>query len=139
MKHFKLSEFDCKGKKGTGNKMNISFLLMIDKAREIAGTHFVINSGYRTHEYNNDLIRRGFEASPNSSHLSGKAADIHVNSVTRDIIINACIKAGFKRIGIAKTFIHVDNDDKKVNPAVWIYSGVNDSIRVKVLNQILST
>ena len=27
---------------------------------------------------------------------------------------------GFQRFGIAKTFIHVDNDDQKPN-AIWLY------------------
>jgi zinc D-Ala-D-Ala carboxypeptidase len=136
MKHFKLSEFDCKGSPGTGSNMDLVFLLMIDKAREIAGTPFLINSGFRTKAYNDKLIKLGYKASPNSSHLKGKAADIHVNSVTVIKVIRACVEAGFKRIGIARTFIHVDNDNEKVNPAVWLYNGVDDQLKKYALRLI---
>ena len=34
-----------------------------------------INSGYRCKEYNEDLIRRGYNASRTSQHLTGRAAD----------------------------------------------------------------
>jgi hypothetical protein len=57
----------------------------------------------------------------NSSHLVGKAADIAVGSgAERYIILNALIQAGFRRIGVAKTFIHCDNDESKPN-SVWTY------------------
>jgi hypothetical protein len=38
----------------------------------------------------------------------------------RSILLPALIHAGFTRIGIAKTFIHADVDDKKPN-AIWLY------------------
>jgi hypothetical protein len=31
------------------------------------------------------------------------------------------MEAGFNRLGIAKTFIHVDNDPGKPEDTVWLY------------------
>jgi zinc D-Ala-D-Ala carboxypeptidase len=128
MKHFKITEFDSPDAKGSGANMDVTFLRMLDRAREIADTSFLINSGYRTREHTERLIKRGYQASRNSSHHIGKAADIAVSPQTRGQILDGCIAAGFKRIGIANTFIHVDNDDKKNSPTVWIYGNVDKRI-----------
>jgi len=106
---------------GSGVNMDSQFLTKLESAREIAGIPFRITSGYRTKEYNEDLLKRGYKASKNSSHLIGVAADIAVSSGSeRYIILNALIKAGFKRIGVAKGFIHCDTDSSKPN-SVWTY------------------
>jgi zinc D-Ala-D-Ala carboxypeptidase len=122
MKYFKASEFDCKSLPGSGRHMDFNFLVMIDHARTLAGVPFVINSGYRTKAYNQALIKRGEPASPDSSHMKGIAADIAVSPQNRTRVIDACIEAGFKRIGVANSFIHVDIDKDKASPAVWGYS-----------------
>jgi len=119
--HFSLSEFDCPSLPNSGKNMDTNFLYKLEHARELAGIPFKITSGYRTKEYNEDLLKRGYKASKNSSHLIGVAADIAVGSGNeRYIILNALIRAGFKRIGVAKGFIHCDTDDSKPN-SVWTY------------------
>ena len=121
-KHFELSEFDCKSLPGSGSQMSPAFLEKLDKARDIAGVSFKINSGFRTREYNRNLILRGYKASRNSSHLVGLAADIScIGSVNRWKIINALIAVGFTRIGIRKDFIHVDCDESKSSEVIWVY------------------
>lgn len=121
MKYFTLSEFDCPSLSESGVNMDRAFLDKLESAREYAGIPFKITSGYRTREHNEEI--GGVQ---NSSHLIGKAADIGVGSGSeRYIILNALIKAGFKRIGIAKTFIHADTDSidqggTKPN-SVWTY------------------
>ena len=116
MKYFKHSEFDCPTKKGTGELMESGFLEKLDTAREIAGIPFYINSGYRTPEYN-QLIG----GSENSSHMNFCACDIHcANGQDRLKIVHALIKAGFRRIGIADTFIHCDTDKHKPH-SIWTY------------------
>ena len=116
MLHFDIQEFDDPTLQNSGINMDATFLQMLDNARGIAGISFVINSGYRSKE-RNELVG----GVSNSSHLVGKAADIKVGSGNqRYIIINALIQAGFRRLGIAKTFIHCDNDDSKPN-SVWTY------------------
>ena len=121
MLHFETQEFNSPDLPNSGINMDNAFLQMLDDARGIAGIPFKITSGYRTKEYNKDLLKRGYKASKNSSHLIGKACDIAVGSGNeRYIIINALIKAGFRRLGVAKTFIHCDNDETK-NNSIWTY------------------
>lgn len=111
-KYFKESEFKCKCGR-CENKINPELIKKLDTAREIAGVPFVVTSGYRCREYNNDLLSRGYKASKNSSHTLGLAADIAANDKTRDVIYQALKKAGFVRIGLGKTFIHADIDTDK--------------------------
>ena len=119
MKYFKLSEFDDAPE--TGKNMKKDFLLKLEKAREYAGIPFIITSGFRSKETNERLIREGYKASPNSSHLKGVAVDIKCNNSNDRIkIVKALILAGFTRIGIAKSFIHCDTDLEK-NDAIWLY------------------
>ena len=115
-KYFNFEEFDSPDKIGSGQKMDDKFVKMLDKARHIADIPFKINSGYRTAEWNERVGGR-----VGSSHLKGVAVDIHCNnSGDRSVVLYALIKVGFRRIGIANTFIHVDSDADK-NDAVWLY------------------
>ena len=127
LKYFKLSEFDSPDLEGSGSNMNYTFLEKLDYARGLAmdgekEVPFIITSGYRTKEYNKDLIKRGYKASRNSSHLKGLAADISVkDSRQRFIVINSLLLAGFTRLGISDTFIHVDLDTEKSQNVIWTY------------------
>lgn len=104
--------------------MQPEFLERLDTAREIAKRPFRITpgGGFRTVDYNNALIRRNPDASPTSSHLWGWAADISAtNSITRYSIINALILAGFNRLGLGRSYIHVDCDPNKPGGLIWQY------------------
>lgn len=117
LKYFSYEEFASPDVPHSGEYMDDNFLEMLDNAREISGIPFKINSGYRTIERNYEVGGK-----PNSSHIVGKAADIAVKgSRQRWIITEALIQAGFNRIGIAKTFIHVDSDDTKDANVIWTY------------------
>ena len=97
--------------------MNQEFLDKLDQARELANIPFKINSAYRSPEHNAKIGGK-----PNSSHLRGLAVDISVkDSRSRFIVLEALIKVGFNRIGIADTFIHVDLDKEKSDKVVWTY------------------
>lgn len=117
MQYFKLSEFDSPDLPGSGSRMKPEFLTMIDRARDIAGVPFVINSGFRTVAHNTEV------GTVNSSHLTGCAADIAVrNSAQRFRIMAALVAVGFTRIGIGATFLHCDNDTTKTPGVAWLYA-----------------
>lgn len=117
LKHFSINEFDSPDLPNSGLNMDNDFLQMLDMAREIANIPFKINSGYRTKEHNKKVGGKS-----DSSHLVGKAVDIaYSNSRDRWIIITALQEAGFNRLGIAKTFVHVDNDQTKAPNVIWTY------------------
>lgn len=114
MHYFRIEEFACKCCKE--NKINPELLKRLDIARGLAGIPFRINSGYRCVKHNSSV-----GGSKNSSHIRGLAADISCTTDSqRWIIVKALIDAGFTRIGIAKTFIHVDIDNTK-GFACWLY------------------
>ena len=115
MKYFKEEEFNCKccGK----NNMDYQTKLMLDTARELAGVPFIINSACRCSEHNAKV-----GGSATSSHLKGIAVDIKaIGSRDRYLIYKGLLEAGFKRIGVANSFIHADNDTTKSQDVMWLY------------------
>lgn len=113
--YFALREFFCKCC-GASN-MSLPFVRKLDDARAIAGVPFVITSGYRCAAHN---AKEG--GAKNSAHLYGLAADISApNSATRLAIVDALLMTGFTRLGIGKTFVHVDDDLTKPQRVMWTY------------------
>jgi len=123
MKHFEYEEFDSPDKPGSGALMNDDFLDMIDDVREKFGKPIIINSGYRTEEHNAKVGGKPkTQTSKGSSHMYGLAADIRCNnSSDRFELIYLLQEAGFQRIGIANSFIHVDLDFDKSQQVMWTY------------------
>jgi len=116
-KWFKLSEFDSPDLEGSGEMMDEVLIKTLDLARDIYGSPMIINSGFRTIEHNKKV-----GGSKNSSHLLGLAVDIRcTNSHQRFLMLEALMDAGFTRIGIADTFIHVDVDTEKPELLIWTY------------------
>ena len=117
MRNFELSEFDSPDLRGSGSLMNVDFLNLLDRARDVANIPFKINSGVRTLEHNMSIGGK-----IDSSHLKGIAVDISAtDSRSRFLIMNALISVGLHRIGIGKTFIHVDADTSKSRNVYWVY------------------
>ena len=111
-----LEELKCKCGK-CQQRTNPLFFRMINAARDYSSVKFVINSGDRCEVHN-----KNEGGSETSSHLKGLACDIACsNDRDRFIIIQALLKAGFKRIGISKNFIHVDYDCEKDINVIWMY------------------
>ncbi len=121
MRNFKESEFECKCGCGTNN-MSQKHITWLDYARDLAGVPFVITSGCRCFQHNLDE-----GGSVDSSHIADDkkectATDIKCNdSRSRFKIVQSLITANFNRIGIAKTFIHVDSDKSKGQVVIWVY------------------
>lgn len=114
---YDLTIFDSPDKVGSGKQMNKQFLSMLKKAEKYAGFRFIYNSAFRTLSHNKSV---GGVA--DSAHTKGMAVDIKVNSLKqRDIVVAAAKKAGFKRIGIANSFVHLDNDLTKPLYVAWGY------------------
>ena len=96
--------------------MDRKLLKMLDEARRKAGIPFHINSGFRCEKHNKEV-----KGKQDSSHMKGRAVDIAAGSgAERLAIVKACIAAGFKRIGVSGSFIHVDNDGGKPS-SLWTY------------------
>lgn len=83
---------------------------MLDKARKIAGIPFIILSGYRDEQHNEDV-----GGVKDSAHTKGLAVDIRArNSREHFLITKGLYLAGFKRISRKYTgHIHTDIDPVK--------------------------
>lgn len=113
---FKKSEFACKC--GCGfDDVNDGFVNRLQFARNIACVPFVITSGCRCKSHN-----KAEGGGDSSDHLTGEGADIKaVDSATRFKIVNAAISAGFNRIGIGKTFVHLGSNPNNPKGVCWLY------------------
>ena len=119
IKHFQLSEFDSPDDIGSGENMDTDFLIRLDRARDLAGVPFKVNSGYRTFNHNKKI---GGIANSFHMNIPCNAADIAAkDSINRYVILSALLKAGFTRIGIGKNFIHCDTDKLKSQRICWHY------------------
>lgn len=116
-KYFSESEFNRCVPSCNEKDMDRDFLLLLDRVREDCGIPLILNCAYRSKEWDKSKGRSG-----NSSHCRGKAVDIRCNnSATAFKIVNAAISNGITRIGIGKTFIHLDNDDTLPQGVMWNY------------------
>ena len=118
--HFLPSEFRCKCGCGAGmERMDSGFLMKLEEARELAGIPFVLSSAYRCPRHNRKV--GGVE---DSAHVRGYAADIRcVSSHDRFRLLAALMEAGFRRIELAPTWIHVDSDPEKPQDVAFYQSG----------------
>lgn len=116
---FTSKEFACKCGCGL-NKVSPIFLWKLNLARDSTGFAWVVTSGCRCEQHNQD---EGGEE--NSDHLCKPACegvDIKANNAwVRDQIVNAAYNAGLRRRGIGKTFVHLG--DRQTNPqgVMWVY------------------
>ena len=91
----------------------------LDAARDIADIPFVLTCAYRSSQWDKSKGRSGTGA-----HTLNPCptVDIRCNTdANRWKIVNALIKAGFKRIGIAKSFVHADDSKKHSQEVIWLY------------------
>ena len=85
--------------------------------------YFVINSGYRTDSRNSE-VGGATKSAHRDKGKGAHAVDIawsKYNTDEKAVIKEALERVGFKRFGIANSFIHVDNDPDLPTPANWTY------------------
>lgn len=90
------------------------FVHRLDQLRGRCGFPFIITSGYRS-------PRHSIEAAKDEpgEHTRG-AADVGVEGgAQRRKIVAEAIGMGFTGIGVARTFVHVD--DRLGDPVMWVY------------------
>lgn len=86
--------------------MDEFFMRLLDEIRRDAGFPFHVTSGYRCPIHNDAVSSTGLSG----PHTTGRAVDIAANnSAMRKRIIEVALKHKIPRIGIAKSFIHLDN------------------------------
>ncbi|WP_245591206.1 D-Ala-D-Ala carboxypeptidase family metallohydrolase [Aquimarina latercula] len=116
-----LTKFDSPDIKGSGRCMDKEFIEMLQKLAKVTKLPIfdMINSGARSSYWNAKV-----GGVSNSSHKIPKcqAADIKAPTTTiRNKIVVAAKLVGFKRIGVGKTFVHLDNDTTKKQYVAWGY------------------
>ena len=116
-KYFQPAEFTRCTPPCTIGDMKQHTLSRLDTAREIAGIPFVLTSAYRSREHELSKGRTG-----DGAHTTGEAVDIRCNTDrNRCLITEALMRAGFTRIGIARTYIHADDCPRKTPQVLWLY------------------
>ena len=96
-------------------KMDEHFMEMLDSLRKGVGKPLVVTSGYRCPKHDTEIGGEG-------NHTQGQAVDLRCESSDlRYSIIGFVMALGFKRIGIAKTFIHLDWVMDHPQKVVWLY------------------
>lgn len=111
--HFKSNELACKccGE----NKVTEELLDLLEAIRTKLGEPVLITSAYRCESHN---LKCG--GKPKSQHLLGKAADIHVKSMTPKQL-HTFLEKNFKigGMGLYPTFVHVDVRKYSGKPIRW--------------------
>jgi len=117
-KYFALSEFNCQ--ETNENEMNPEFLRKLDLLREACGFPFVITSGYRSPNHTIERAKR-----KPGTHAQGIAADIRaLSGAEKHEIVKQALALGLGGIGVARSFIHVDDrcaNDSSATPVIWAY------------------
>lgn len=117
IQHFKLEEFSSPDLPGSGANMDPGFVRKLDDVRRLCGFPLTVHSGFRTPEHNAKV--GGVDS---SAHTAGFAADIGALSAgAKYVIVKAALAAGFTRIGIGSTFVHLDSSPVHPANVIWIY------------------
>ena len=121
MKYFTNEEITCKCNCGS-NWMSDELKLKLDELREEAGIPITLTSACRCRDHNSNEGGKDDSAHISEEYNPCEAVDIEtIYSRNRYKILNTAIRIGFHRIGIAKTFIHLDIDKTKDEEVVWLY------------------
>jgi hypothetical protein len=119
-----VKEWACKG---TGKiVVETDFLDRLEALRKTVGHPLIINSGYRSPEYNNRVAETG----TTGPHTTGRAVDIRIYGPRALNLVFHAVRLGFQGIGLsqkgpfANRFVHLDDlpgDGDTPRPFVWTY------------------
>lgn len=113
--YFRETEFQKVG--CSSQQMSLDLLSKLDKFREIYGSPITISSAYRSVAHEKSKGRTG-----SSSHCKGLAVDVYcIGDQTRYEMLKSALLAGFCRIGVGSTFLHLDIDPDKTQDCIWTY------------------
>lgn len=116
-KYFSESEFQKCDPPCSLQNMNQGFMNLLDRLRMVAGIPLVLNSAYRSQDYERRKGRSG-----NGDHPQGKGVDIRCNtSQNRHKILQAAYALGIPRIGVGKTYIHIGIGTGLPQQVTWDY------------------
>lgn len=120
-KQIDYSIFDSKDSVGSGMCMDNGLIEKLELLEKRTGYPIFrwINSAART-PYWNKIVG----GTRNSSHLIPLCMAVDIKALNRGIRDTLVIEAknvGFKRIGVAKTFVHLDVDPTKTQNIAWGY------------------
>ena len=115
IRFFKPSDFACPC---CGQvKIDWGLVRCLDSICEWIKEPIRITSGYRCPKHNEEV-----GGVPDSAHTKGLAVDIHIpDNKFRYEVIDYATLFGIPRIGIGKNFIHLDIDETKPHPRLWVY------------------
>lgn len=103
--HFSEEEFRLAVPSCEVDQMEPSFMEQIERMRSFSGVPMHINSAYRSKEYELSKGRSGL-----SYHTKGRAIDIRCkDSVTRYMLVSACMLFTSLSMVIHPTYIHFDD------------------------------
>jgi uncharacterized protein YcbK (DUF882 family) len=95
--------------------MNPDFVHRLDQLREVCGFPFIITSGFRDPSHPVEAAKE-----VPGTHSQGIAVDIKVNNgFQRRKLVQEALKMGFNGIGVAKSFVHIDDRDSTA--VLWAY------------------
>lgn len=119
---FSEEELRCKGAEhspGDHARPSDELLAKLDTLRGVYGAPLYLTSAIRCPLHNEQV-----GGTRDSAHIEGLAADIAVSgSRQRHDLLRLIMKLQlFRRVGIAKTFIHVDVSPSADQDVVWLYS-----------------
>lgn len=111
-RYFCAEEFECKCGKCIKQFIAGDLIEKLDALRDDIKAPIIIHSGYRCEEHN-----AAVGGKVKSRHMAGLAVDISSPKYSIEEL-EKLVEKYFKRIGIGKTFIHVDID---LGKAKWTY------------------
>lgn len=119
--NFSADEFACRCPNQNclmkdGSRMDSGFIQALQIMRDVLKKPIKITSGLRCPDWND---HEGGKS--DSSHLKGLAVDIECLDSRDRYQLVSLARSVFSRIGVAKTFIHIDQDESKVQEVMWVY------------------